>query len=158
MFAEQMPVIAAESLDEIKGIVVHRAVTEYMREPRPDELSNPASSSLNSPLVGRFVSQNDTQVLRRLTGRLTHSLVGPSGGLTPFFNAASGDEHIHELTFATGEANLRFGSRTPYALVHEKGPHARPYMAPAFSDIRNSGDVVNVFSRRITESAERLGL
>lgn len=163
-FGNQFDQVVVETLDDLRGIIAHRAVTQYMREFRPDEVTNPASRTLNAPLIRRFKFHNDTNTLRRLTGRLTHSIIGNEGGLTPAFMASSGDESIRIVNIESGKVTLTFGSKTPYAAIHEYGGttrfggsvRPRPYLRPAVKDIGDSGVVGRLFDQRFHELASRL--
>lgn len=148
------------TVKELRDIVTFVATNEFMREPRPDEVVDPASRTLNAPLVRRFKFNNDTSVLRRLTGRLTQSLLGNRGGLQPFFIAIAGNETIEVIEASSQQVTLTFGSKTPYAYRHEYGVGVpkRPYLAPAIERVKSSGIVGRLFDQRLNELARRLDL
>lgn len=158
--------VVIETLDDLRAIIANRAVTQYMREFRTDEVTTPASRRLNAPLIRRFKFTNDTGTLRRLTGRLTHSLIGNEGGLTPAFEASSGNETLLQFSVEDGQVTMTFGSKTPYAAIHEYGGvtrnggfiRARPYLNPAVRDIDGSGIVGRLFDQRLHELASSLNL
>jgi len=51
--------------------------------------------------------------LRRISGRLSRSLIGAVGN--------SGNESIYEVSITPDSVNVQMGSATPYAAVHEFG-------------------------------------
>ena len=159
----------AGAVEEVRDTVVVKAVTDHMREFKPHEVINPSSKTLNSPLIRRFEPRNPTPVLRRLTGRLTHSLLGDRQGVISFafVSAVGRNENIHEMSIGFGAVRLRYGSRVPYAAIHEYGgviPRggvtitigARPYMRPAIEGVRPVAPLI--VEQRIIELASRLGL
>ena len=161
-YSKDMMRVVASGLEEIRDLIAIKATSEYMREFTPAEVVNPASSRPDGSLVSRISSRNPTTKLRRITGRLTASILGKQGGLQPAFLAGGGfrasetvqDENIHEMTITDTEARLTFGSRTPYAARHEYSRFS--YLRPAIREIEPRSPAI--IDQRLQDLATELGL
>lgn len=147
LFVRLLPGVLTQALADASRRVTGTAISQYMRdagrEPkrrRPDD---------NGPL-------------RIVTGRLARSLTGAR-------KAGNASEAIYEIdTDPTGGVRLTFGSRVPYARIHEFGGFAgreqqtyipgRPYLNPALQD--EEQQIRLIFGERIDDlikQVERLG-
>ena len=163
-FERDLEIAAIKAVKDTRDIVTKLATTKFMRDFRPGELV-PAVNRTG----GIVLRRNETTILRRVTGRLAQSLIGASGGLQPAFVRASGNETIDELSVFPDRVSLTFGSRTPYAAIHEFGGvintrnatinmPARSYFRPAIAEVKQSGVAGRLFDQCISELARSVGL
>jgi len=148
-FSTGLQAAMVDSVNEMRDRIASHAVVLYMRD----------ASGARSP-DGRFLprSPGDSGPLRILSGRLGTSILGTlvQGGVSP--------DTIYELTPSPTEVRLKWGSRTPYANIHERGGVAgrgavippRPYIGPATDDLRPEFPVI--LDTRIQALATEVGL
>ena len=147
-FSARFTGVMVDSVNEVRDRIASRAVTLYMREAGRERSGS-----------GRFLtrSPSDSGPLRILSGRLAGSILGEKLG------SNSGDT-IYDLTVLATEVRLRWGSRTPYALIQEKGGVAgrgavippRPYIKPATNSV--IPEIPEIFDTRIQALAAEVGL
>lgn len=130
-------------LGDATKVVVGTSVRDFMRNAKGER---------------RNRDPNDNGPLRILTGRLVRSLTGARTG-------SKGPESIYRLTISTGGVTLTFGSKTPYARIHEKGGFAgvgrsaripgRPFLGPAL--LKEEAKVVALLDKELRGLAREVG-
>lgn len=144
-YADRLVSVLAEGLGDASRLVVGTAIGEYMRDILPGE--------------PKRRSPTDAGPLRIVTGRLARSLTGArKDGGNP--------ESIYRFQSSPGVYQLTFGSRVPYAAIHEYGGQAgrghkvripgRPYLGPALQE--QTGAIVNLFDVKLQALAAEVGL
>lgn len=133
-----------EAAGDSWNVIVGRSTTQYMRDAKGE---------------GRMRRPDDTGPLRIVSGRLVRSLVGARTG-------SAGPESIYRVERAAAAVTITFGSRVPYANIHENSGFAgpgrsvfipgRPYLGPALDD--STGEIINVFDQKLQELAKASGL
>jgi len=134
----------AKGLGVATKVVVATAVGQFMRNAKGEP---------------RRRSPGDGGPLRILKGRLARSLTGARTG-------SKGPESIYKLSFSAGGVRVTFGSKTPYARIHEKGGTAgpgrsvripgRPYLGPALA--KEEAKVAGLLGKELIALANEVGL
>lgn len=144
-YADRLVSVISEGLGDASRLVIGRAIGDYMRDIVPGE--------------PKRRSPDDAGPLRIVTGRLARGLTGArKGGQNP--------ESIYRFETSPGEYRLTFGTRVPYAAIHEFGGMAgrghkvhipgRPYLGPALQD--ETPTIVNLFDQKLQQLATEVGL
>lgn len=144
-YADRLVAVISEGMGDASRVVIGRAIGDYMRDILPGE--------------PKKRSPDDAGPLRIVTGRLARGLTGArKGGENP--------ESIYRFETSPGQYKLTFGTRVPYAAIHEFGGMAgrghkvripgRPYLGPALQD--ETPTIINLFDQKLQQLAVEVGL
>lgn len=137
-FALYLPRVLERAMADASRRVAGTAASKYMRDAKGEP---------------RRRRRDDTGPLRIVSGRLERSLRGARKG-------GNASEAVYEIqTLPEGGIKLTFGSRVPYAAIHEFGGFAgrgkttyipgRPYLNPALID--EEPQIRNIVGSAVTD-------